>query len=71
MRVPRTAGARALIWILDRSSSPPTERTRPITPALDAAYNGAVGNAYNPAFEAVHIIDPLEIVPSPRGFLFM
>lgn len=43
-----------------------------MTPALLAAYRGAVGNGYKPAFEAVQIIRPREAPwGSNVGFLFM
>ena len=46
------------------------DRTSPTTPNLDAAYSGATGSGYNPALDAVQMMDPLE-PPSVLGFLFM
>jgi hypothetical protein len=48
------------------------DRTSPTTPNLDAAYKGATGSGYRPAFDAVQMIDPLDGPSGPDlGFLFM
>jgi hypothetical protein len=39
--VPRTAGAKALIWMASLSSCRASDRTSPTTPNFDAAYKGA------------------------------
>jgi len=46
------------------------DRTNPITPALVAAYTGAIGKGYKPAFDAVQMISP-RLEPVDAGFLFM
>lgn len=58
--IPKTAGASALIWIFDVSSLRARERTSPITPNLVVAYRGAIGSGYNPALDAVQMMEPLE-----------
>jgi hypothetical protein len=59
-RSPRTAGANALICMFCRSITGAVERTRPMTPALLAAYNGDTGNGYKPALLAVQMMEPRE-----------
>ena len=68
--LPSTAGARALIWIASRSSCGARERTSPITPNLDAAYSGATAKGYRPAFDAVHMMDPLDETDEPFTTVF-
>jgi hypothetical protein len=52
------------------SSTLAVDRTRPTTPNLEAAYNGAIGSGYKPALDAVQMMDPLDD-PSVFAFLFM
>lgn len=47
-----------LICIPSDSSGFAKDRIAPTTPCFETPYIGPTGNGYNPAFEAVHIIEP-------------
>jgi len=69
--IPSTAGASALIWILDLSSRLARDLTSPTTPNLDVAYSGAMGRGYSPALEAVTMMEPREGAGVSVGLRFM
>jgi hypothetical protein len=53
------AGAIAFMLMPSSFNIGPMDRTAWIIPALEAAYKGPKVKPYNPALEAVHIMDPL------------
>lgn len=61
--LPTTAGANALIRIFNGRSGLAIDLTKPTIPCFEAAYIGAIGKGYSPAFEAVQTMRPLDAVP--------